>query len=96
MKSRPTLHSSQYADRAVFENINPKSSEFFCLANQMRENADVVGDKPVRNDAGELSMSEKAKQKAWLEHYERLLNFVFEWEHEHLSNEPPLQSQLIW
>ena len=29
--------------------------------NQMRkENVDVVGDKPVKNDAGEMSMSEEA------------------------------------
>ena len=51
----------------------PKSSDIFRLANQMRkENVDVVGDKPVKNDAGEMSMSEKAKQNAWAEHYTRL------------------------
>ena len=65
---RKVHHARQAADNAVLENINPKSSEVFCLANQMRENADVVGDKPVRNDAGELSLSKKAKQKAWLKH----------------------------
>ena len=32
------------------------------------------GDKPVKNDAGEMSMSEDSKQKAWLEHYQKLLN----------------------
>ena len=37
-----------------------------------------VGDMPVRNDAGEMSFSEEAKQKACLEHYERLLNVEFE------------------
>ena len=43
----------------VYENIDPKSSEVYRLANQFkRENADVVGDKPVKNDAGEMSMSE--------------------------------------
>ena len=42
------------------DNIHPKSSEIFCLTNHMsRENFDVVGDKPVRNDAGEMSLSEK-------------------------------------
>ena len=55
---------------AVYENIDPKSSEIFRLANQRRENVDVVGDKPVRHDAGEMFLSEEAKQKAWLEHYE--------------------------
>ena len=28
-------------------------------------NIDVVGDKPVKNDSGEMSMSEEAKQNAW-------------------------------
>ena len=31
-----------------------------------------------------------AKQIAWAEHYERLLNVEFEWDPDHLSNEPPL------
>ena len=31
----------------------------------------------VKNDAGEMSMSEDSKQKAWLEHYQRLLNIEF-------------------
>ena len=37
-----------------------------------QENVDV-GDKPVKNDAGEnlMSMGEEAKQNAWVEHYER-------------------------
>ena len=40
------------------------SSEFYRLANRFRrENSDVVGDKPVKNDAGEMSMSEDSKQK---------------------------------
>ena len=48
--------------KKVYENIDPKSSEVYRLANQFRrENADVVGDKPVKNDAGEMSMSEKAE-----------------------------------
>ena len=66
-------HAHRDADRAVYDYIDPKSSEIFCLVNQMRrENVDVMGDKSVRNDAGEMSLSEEAKQKAWLEHYKRL------------------------
>ena len=68
----------QEADKKVYENIDPKSSEVYRLANQLRrENADVVGDKPVKNDAREMSMSKDSKQKAWLEHYQRLLNVFF-------------------
>ena len=63
-------HARQAADKMVYENIDPKSSEVYHLANQFRrENIDVVGDKPVKNDAGEMSVSEVSKQKAWLEHY---------------------------
>ena len=40
-------HARQEADKKVHENIDPKSSEVYRLANQFRrENTDVVGDKP--------------------------------------------------
>ena len=56
-----------------------------------KDNVDVVGDKPVKNDTGEMSMSQEAKQNAWAEHYERLLNVEFDWDPDHLSQEPPLE-----
>ena len=89
-------HARQEAEKKVYENIDPMSSEVYRLANQFRrENADVVGDKPVKNDAGEMSMSEDSKQKAWLEHYQRLLNVVFDWDPDHLSDEPPVEGPPI-
>ena len=42
----------------------------------------------MKNDTGEMSMREKAKQNGWAEHYERLLNVEFDWDPDHLSNEP--------
>ena len=82
-------HAHHEADKVVYEGIDHKSSDIFRLANQMRkENVDVVGDNPVKNDAGEMSMSEEAKQNARAEHYERLLNVEFDWDPDHLSNEP--------
>ena len=82
-------HACQEANKKVYENIDTKSSEVYRLANQFRkEYAYVVGDKPVRYDAGEMSVSEDSKQKAWLEHYQRLLNVEFDWAPDHLSNEP--------
>ena len=75
----------------VYESIDHKSSDIFRLANQMRkENVDVVGHKPVKNDAGEMSMREEAKQNVWAEHFEKHLNVEFDWDPDHLSNEPPL------
>ena len=39
-------HACQEADKKVYENIDPKSSEVYSLTNQFRrENADVVGEK---------------------------------------------------
>ena len=88
-------HARQVADK-VYENIDPKSSEVYCLANQFRrENADVVGDKAVKNDAGEMSVSEVSKQKAWLEHYQRLLKVEFDWDPDHLSYQPPVEGPPI-
>ena len=50
---RAVHHARQEADKEVYKNIDPKSSELNRLANQFRkENADVVGDKPMKNDAG--------------------------------------------
>ena len=83
------------ADKKIYENIDPKSSEVYRLANQFRrENTDVVGDKPVKNDAGEMLMSDDSKQKAWLEHYQRLLNIEFDWDPDHLSYQPPVEGPL--
>ena len=38
-----------------------------------------------------MSMSQDSKQKAWLEHYQRFLNVEFDWDPDHLSDEPPVE-----
>ena len=45
----------------------------------------------MKNNAGEMSMSDDSKQKAWLEHYQRLLNAKFDWDPNHLSDESPVE-----
>ena len=57
--------------------------------------SDVVGDKLEKNVAGEMSMSEVSKQMAWLEHNQRLLNVEFDWDPDHLSDEPPVEGPPI-
>ena len=87
-------HARQEADKKVYENIDPKFSEVYRLANRFRrENTDVVGDKPVKND--------DSKQKAWLEHYQRLLNVELTGTQttcliNHQWKALPFQSPLIW
>ena len=53
---RVVHHARHKADKVVYEGIDHKSSDIFRLANQMRiENVDVVGDKPVKNDTGNVN-----------------------------------------
>ena len=40
-------------------------------------------------------MSEHSKQKAWLEHFQRLLNVEFDWDPDYLSQQPPVEGPLI-
>ena len=42
-----------------------------------------------------MSMSEDSKQKAWLEHYQRLLNVEFDWHPDHLSYQPQVEGPPI-
>ena len=56
-----------------------------------RDNQDVMGEKPVKNDAGQLSLDEESKKEAWKEHYERFLNVEFPWNPEDLSEESPVE-----
>ena len=42
-----------------------------------------------------MSMSDDSKQKAWLEHYQRLLNAEFDWNPNHLSDESPVEGPPI-
>ena len=40
-------------------------------------------------------MSTDIKQKAWLEHHQRLLNVEFDWDPDHLSDELPVEGPPI-
>ena len=47
----------------------------FLIAKQMdHTNHDVIGMNSVRNDAGELALTNDEEMKVWVEHYARLLN----------------------
>ena len=85
--ARYAVHDArQEADKKVYEKIDPKSLVYF-----RKETADVFGDKPVKNNAREISISEGSKQKAWSEHYQRLPNVEVDWNPDHLSDEPPVE-----
>ena len=77
------------AEKIVFKQINPRSVEIYRLAKQMRrENQDVIGDKPVRNNNGQMSLDVDSKKEAWREH---LLNVEFSWNPGGLSEVYPVE-----
>ena len=71
--SNRTVHQARSeAEKVALQKIDPRSGDVYRLAKQMnRDNQDVMGEKPVKNDAGQLSLDEEAKKEAWREHYER-------------------------
>ena len=54
------------------------------------ENCDVVGDKWIKNDKGELVFTHAKKHLGWKEHHERLLNEEFPWDKKSLVLEDPV------
>ena len=90
--NRAVYQARSEAEKVALQKIDPRSEDVYRLARQMRPgNQDVMGEKPVKNDAGQLSLDEEAKKEAWREHYERLLNVEFPWNPEDLSEESPVE-----
>ena len=54
------------------------------------KNCEVVGNKWIKNDKGELVLTDAEKHLAWKGHYERLLNEEFLWDKESLVLEDPV------
>ena len=80
------------AEKERFANISPNDGSVFKLAKQMdRTNQDVVGENCIRNDKGELSLSDEEKMNAWVEHYARLLNVEFDWPSDLLPEVTPVE-----
>ena len=56
-----------------------------------KTNQDVVGEKCIRNDEGNLASTEEEKKLAWKSHYEKLLNTEFDWDRDSLSEVHPVE-----
>ena len=90
--NRVVHHAKSEAETVALQKIDARSGDVYRLAKQMCfHNQDVMGEKPVKNDAGQLSLDEESKKEAWKEHYERLLNVEFPWNPEDLSEESPVE-----
>ena len=71
--------------------MKPVDDGVFRVARNIRQiNQDIIGEKCVKDDGGNLSTSDDAKKVAWKQHYERLLNVEFPWDPTHLDNCDPI------
>ena len=81
------------AEQKRFSDLKVGDNDVFRLARQMRQtNQDIIGEKCVKDDSGNLSTSDVAKMAAWKQHYERLLNVEFPWDAENLIQPDPVVS----
>ena len=84
--------AKQDYSKSEYANVDPKGPEIHRLAKQMRrQNQDVCGEMPVRNNQGELCLDESDRMKAWVEHYRGLLNVEFPWDESALPEAPPVE-----
>ena len=61
-------HAKSEAKKIALQKIDPKFADVYRLAKQMRRDyQDVMGEKPVKNHEGLLSLDEDAKKEAWKE-----------------------------
>ena len=75
----------------TFKAVDSQGSNIYRIARQMsRENQDIVGESCVRNDDGQLSLTDEDQMKAWFQHYKRLLNDTFPWPRDKLPDIPPV------
>ena len=63
--NRAVHQARSEAEKVALQKIDPRSGDVYQLAKQMRrDNQDVMGEKPVKNDAGQLSLDEEAKERS--------------------------------
>lgn len=75
-----------------FASVSPNGDGIYRIAKQMdRTNQDVVGENCIRNDVGEMALSDSDKLKAWVEYYSQLLNVEFEWPSNELPESTPVE-----
>ena len=86
---RTVYTAKKTAEEKKFSDLKPGMDDICKVAKQLRkDNQDVVGDKCVKDDSGNLSFDNEAKRVAWKQHYERLLNDGFSWNPEDLTADP--------
>ena len=86
------------AEEVQFANVasdkEDRNQLFKTVRQMVKTNSDVVCDKCVTSDDGELACTDSEKLSAWKQHYEKLLNEEFRWEKEHQVHKEPCQGPI--
>ena len=90
-KARHAVYTAKRnAEKERFASVEDNKENIFRVAKQMcTENQDVIGEKCIQCDDGNLSLDDASKKLAWKQHYERLLNIEFPWS-QNLSHVDPV------
>ncbi|KAI8498340.1 Kinesin-like protein kif22 [Branchiostoma belcheri] len=93
--AKSAIHlAKKSAQEAKFSNIvnNDEKNKIFKLARHMKQdNRDVIGEKCIKKDDGNIAFTDTEKLAAWRSHYEKLLNVEFPWNPDDLDETPPVQ-----
>ena len=88
---RAVYAAKMKAEESKFSNVNKNTQDVFRIAKLMkRKKQDTIGDCCVRDNQGNVALSDDAKKAAWKEHYERLLNKEFPWSADDLPPADPI------
>ena len=72
--------ATKNAEKEKIASVKDNKEDIFCVGKQMRtENLDVISEKCIRDDDGNLSLDNTLKKLAWKQHYKKLLNIEFPW-----------------
>ena len=88
-EAKKKAEEERFAD--VTHNKDARNQLFTIVRQLAKTNCDVIGEKCVTNDDGELACTDSEKLSAWKQHYVKLLNEEFPWEEEHLVYSEPCQ-----
>ena len=99
-KAKSTVYfAKKSANDRKFGDLNSTEQRnlIFKMARKMKEdNKDIIGEKCVKDQEGNMAFDDSSKAKAWETHYFNLLNVEFPWNKDDLPNEPVVQGPPLY
>ena len=78
-------------------NSTEQRNLIFKMTHKMKDdNKDIIGEKCVKDQEGNMSFDNISKAKTWQTHYSNLLNVEFPWNHHDLPTEPAVHGPPVF